>query len=73
MTYEHFRVTDAHEAALHLTGLFSVSLQDDDVQDFDTRWDQALLSASEMSKDNVLESLYKIRKRESVQLKTVLA
>ena len=27
--------------------LFTVSLQNDDVQDFDVRWDQALLSASE--------------------------
>ena len=37
--------------------LFNVSLQGDDIQDFDTRWDEALLSASEMPKDNVLDSL----------------
>ena len=37
MIYEHFRVTGTHEAVLCQTGLFSVSLQGDDVQDFDTR------------------------------------
>ena len=36
--------------------LLSVSSQGDDIQDFDTRWDQALLSASEVPKENVLES-----------------
>ena len=28
--------------------LFATSLQNDDVQDFDVRWDHALLSVSEM-------------------------
>ena len=46
-------------------------MQGDDIHDFDTRWDQALLSASEVAKENVLESLYKIKKRESVQIQTV--
>ena len=47
MIYEHFRATGAHEAVQRLSNLFSVSLQHDDVQDFDVRWDQAPLSASE--------------------------
>ena len=41
-----------YEAALDLSDLFNVSLQGDDIQDFDTRWDQALLSASEASEEN---------------------
>ena len=49
----------------------SVSLQGDDIGDFDTRGDEALLSASERPKDNVLEGLGKMRIRESVQLQTV--
>ena len=73
MIYEHFRATGAHEAALDLSDLFTVSLQGDDIQDFDTRWDQALLAATEIPKENVLESLYKMRVRDSVQLQTVLA
>ena len=34
---------------------FNVSLHRDDIQDFDSRWDQAILSASEVPKENVLE------------------
>ena len=73
MIYEHFRATDAHDAALDLSDLFNVSFQGDDIQDFDTRCDQATLSASEVSKENVLESLYKMKIRGSAQLQTVLA
>ena len=40
--YDHFRATAAYDAALVLSDLFTVSLQGDDSQDFDTRWDQAL-------------------------------
>ena len=36
-----------------------MSLQNDDVQDFDVRWDQALLSVSEMPSDPILVGLYK--------------
>ena len=67
------RATGAHDAALDLSDLFNVSLQGDDIQDFDTRWDQALLPASEVPKENDLESLYTMKTRESVQLQTVSA
>ena len=36
-----------------------IQLQGDDVQDFDTRWDQILLGTNEMPPENVLEGLYK--------------
>ena len=42
MTYEHFRATGAYEAVPGLSDLFNVRLQNEDVQDFDVRWDQAL-------------------------------
>ena len=72
MIYDHFRAT-AHAAALDPPDLSCVSLQGDGIQDFDTRWDQALLSASEKTKRKSLESVYKRRIRESVQLQTVSA
>ena len=40
---------------------------------FDVRWDQALLSASEMPSDVILEGLYKSKLQDPVQLQTVLA
>ena len=70
--YDYFRVTGAHDTVLDYVDLFSITLRNDDVQEFDTRWDEFLLSMTKISPDDVLESLYKLRIRESDQLKTVL-
>ena len=72
MISAYFRVTGAHDTVLDNANVFSVTLRNDDVQDFDTRWDEILLSMTEMPPDDVLESLYKVRIRESDHLKTVL-
>ena len=48
-------------------------LQNDDVQDSDTRWDQAPLAASEIPTEMVLHGLYKSKLQDSVQRQTVLA
>ena len=53
--------------------LFSVRLWNDDVQDFDARWNQALFSACDMPSDVILEGVYKSELQDSVQLQTVLA
>ena len=53
--------------------LFSIRLQNDDVQDFYVRWDQALLSASDMPSDPILERLYKLKLQKSAQHRTVMA
>ena len=71
MIYDHFRVTGAHDTVLDYADLFSITLHNDNVQDFNTRWDEILLSMTKIPNDGVLESLYKLRKRESDQLKTV--
>ena len=73
MIYEHFRATGAYEAAQGLSDLYNIQLLNDDVQDFDTRWDQALLAASEMPTEMVLESSYKSKLQDPVQLQTALA
>ena len=72
MIYDYFRVTGAHDAVLDYADLFSVTLRDDNVQEFDAWWDEVLLSMSKIPSDDVLESLFKLRIRESAQLKTVL-
>ena len=73
MFYEYFRATGAYEAVLGLSDLFTISLQNDDVQDDDVRWDHAPLSVSEMPSDMILEGLYKSKLEESLQLQTVMA
>ena len=70
LIYERFRATGACEAVQGLSDLFRKRLQNDDVQEFDVRWDQAILSASETHTEMVLEGLYK--SKDSVQLQTVL-
>ena len=41
--YDYFRVTGAHDTVLDCADLFSIGLRNDDVQEFDTRWDEILL------------------------------
>ena len=69
MIYDYFRVTGAHDTVLDYADLFSITLRNDNVQDFDTRWYEILLSMTKIPSDDVLESLYKLRIRESEQLK----
>ena len=59
MIYEHFRSTGSHDGVQGLSDLFSIRLQNDYVQDFDVRWDQALLSSNETPTEKILEGLYK--------------
>ena len=72
MIYDYFRVTDAHDTVLDYADLFSITLRNDDVQDFDTRWNEILLSMTKIPPDDIMEILYKLRIRESDQLKAVL-
>ena len=68
---DHFRVTGARDTVLDYADLFSVLLHDDNVQEFDSRWNEILPSVSKIPSDDVLESLYKLRIRESAQLESV--
>ena len=71
MLYDNFLVAGAHDTVLDYADLFTIILRNDDVQEFDTRWDEILLSMTKIPPDDVLESLFKLRIRESDQLKTV--
>ena len=42
MIYDYFRVTGAHDLVLDYADLFSVTLHDDNIQEYDTRWDEVL-------------------------------
>ena len=48
MINDYFRVTGAHDTVLGYADLFSVTLHDDNIQEFDTRWDEVLLSMSKI-------------------------
>ena len=40
MICDYFRVTGAHDAVLDYADTFSITLRNDHVQEFDTRWDE---------------------------------
>ena len=60
MIYDNFRVTGAHDTVLDYADLFSVTLHDGNIQEFDTTWDEVLLSMSMIPSDDILEILYKL-------------
>ena len=72
LIYEYFRVTGANDSVENYAGLFTISLRNDDIQEFDSKWDGILLSMTKIPPDDILEGLYKLRTRESEKLKTVL-
>ena len=72
MIYDYFRVTGIHDSVENYADLFTISLRNDDIQEFDSKWDGILLSVTKIPNDDILEGLYKLRIRESEKLKTVL-
>ena len=72
LIYEYFRVTGANDSVENFADQFTVALRNDFIQEFDSKWDGISLSMSKIPSDDILESLYKFRIRESEKLKTVL-
>ena len=68
---EYFQVTGANDSVENYADLFTISLRNDDIQEFDSKWD-GILSMTKIPPDDILEGLYKLRIRESEKLKTVL-
>ena len=71
--WEYFRAPRSYEVVQGLIDMFRKRLQDGDVQDFDTRWDQAPQTASEIFSETILEGVCKSKLQDSVQLHSVLA
>ena len=72
MIYGYFRVTGANDSVENYADQFTVVLRNDDFQEYETRWDEILLSMTQIPPDDILEGLYILRIRESDQLKTLL-
>ena len=65
-------ITGTHDSVENYTDLFTFVLRNDENQEFDSKWDEILLSMTQIPPDDILEGLYKLRIRESEKLKTVL-
>ena len=60
LIYEYFRVTGANDSVENYADLFTISPRNDDIQEFDSKWDEILLSMTKIPSDDILESLYKL-------------
>ena len=72
LIYDSFRVTGIQDSVENFADLFTISLRNNDIQEFESKWDGILLSMTKIPPDDILEGLYKLRIREPEKLKTVL-
>ena len=72
LIYEYFRVTGANDSVDNYADLITIVLRHYDIQESDTKWDEILLSMTQIPSDDILENLHKLRIRGSEKLKTVL-
>ena len=72
LIYDYFWVTGVNDSVESYADLLTISLRNDDIQEFDSKWDGILLSMTKIPPDDILQGLYKLRIRESEKLKTVL-
>ena len=69
LIYDYFRVTGANDSVEKYADLFTIGLRNDDMQEFDSKWDGNLLSMTKIPPDDILEILYNLRIRASEKLK----
>ena len=65
LIYENFQVTRANDSVENYADLFTIVLRNDDIQEFDSTWDEILSSMTKIPSDDILEGLYNLRIRES--------
>ena len=56
LIYEYSRVTRANDFVENYADLLTVVLRNDDIQEFDTKWDEILLSMTQIPSDDILET-----------------
>ena len=61
LIYEYFRVTGANDSVENYADLFTIGLRDDDIQEFDSKWDGILLSMTKIPHDDILEDIVQIK------------
>ena len=57
LIYDYFRVTGVQDSVENYADLFTISLRNDDIQEFDSKWDGILLSLTKIPPDDILEGL----------------
>ena len=61
LIYEYFRVSGANNSVENHADLFTIGLRNDDIQEFDSKWDGILLSVTKIPPDDILEGYESLR------------
>ena len=61
LIYEYFQVAGANDSVDNSADLFTVVLRNDDIQEFDSKWDGILLSMTKIPHDDILEGIVQIK------------
>ena len=72
LIYDFFRVTGVKDAVENYADPCTIVLRNGDIQEFYSKWDEILLSLTQVPSDDILAELHKLRIRESEKLRTVL-
>ena len=74
LIYDYFRPPGSYDEIQGLSGLLSMELENDDIQDFDFYvWSKALLLTVDPPSDKVLEGLHVSKLQDSSQAQTIVA
>ena len=52
MIYDNFWITGANDSVENYADLFTIVLRNDDIQEFDSRWDEILLSMTQIPSEH---------------------
>ena len=55
LIYEYSQVIGANDSVENYADLFTIALRNDDIQEFDSKWDGILLSMTKIPPDDILE------------------
>ena len=58
LIYEYFRVTGTNDSVENYADQFTIVLRNDDIQEFDSKWDGIWLSMTKIPPDDILDGLY---------------
>ena len=72
MIHDFFKICGDNEAFLDFRDLSKVQVQNDNVQTFDTKWDEVLSAVTDRPTDSMLESLHKMQVENSQETKYLL-
>ena len=53
LIYDYFRVTGIQDSVENYADLFTIVLRNDDIQEFDSKWDGILLSMTKIPPDDI--------------------